>query len=430
MIVLSYELLINVLFIISCLFIFQLYLDRVGDASLKQQQLGIFITTGLAILLCIALPISFGNYHMYDLRQIPLLLGSLTGGPIVAVSLFLVTNVFHVILDGTGNLSNLTITSTILILSFVVSEKFNAMSFNNRIFFAFGLSITSSIYTILLVWLFTNTIKVPLLFDYLIIQAIGMLLISYIAETLKQNFTLKQKVIKTERLEVISQLAACISHEIRNPLTTSRGFMQLLSERNLDPSDKKFFKLSIQEIDRAEKVIKDFLTFAKPEIKKEEALNLREELEQCIELLTPLANMNSVIISSHFTDNLFVMGDRSLFLQSLINIIKNCIEAMPNGGDLSIETGITRNSNELFISIRDTGIGMSKEQLNRLGEPYFSTKEGKGTGLGMMVVYRIIEIMKGTLTVESKIGEGSTFTITFLNQNNSNKYSQDLNEDK
>ncbi|MFN7249479.1 MAG: ATP-binding protein [Anaerobacillus sp.] len=416
MTVLSYELLINILFIITCLFIFQLYIDGLGAASLKQQKIGIFITTGLAIILCTVLPISYGNYYTFDLRQIPFLLGSLTGGPIVAVSLFLVTNVFHVILGGPGILSNLTISFTILILSFFLSEKFNSMSFINRVLFAFGLSIFSSVYTFFVVWLFTGTIKVSLLVDYLIIQAIGMFFISYIAETLKQNFTLKQKVIKTERLEVVTQLAACISHEIRNPLTTSRGFMQLLSERNIDPSDKKFFNLSIQEIDRAEKVVKDFLTFAKPEIKKEEELYLREVLEKCIEILTPLANMSSVNVSTHFTENLTVMGDRSLFLQSLINIIKNCIEAMPNGGDLLIKTGVKSNTNELFIFISDTGIGMSKEQLTRLGEPYFSTKEGKGTGLGMMVVYRIIEIMKGTIKVDSKIGEGSTFTITFKDQ--------------
>ena len=223
---------------------------------------------------------------------------------------------------------------------------------------------------------------------------------------------IKHQLIKVEKLKAVEQMGAAISHEIRNPLTAASGFVQLLNDDYL-PRHKRREYLSIvkDELNSAERVIQDYLTFAKPALVSIEELNVKNELKQIINILTPMANQNSVEIITDFSVIGFIKGDRQRFRQCFINILKNAVEAMPNGGHLYIETQF--NKDYVTICVRDTGLGMSSEQLERLGEPYYSTKGKNGTGLGMMVVYSIIRAMNGFIRVESEIGSGTTFRIKF-----------------
>jgi len=223
---------------------------------------------------------------------------------------------------------------------------------------------------------------------------------------------LRQRTMKSKRLEAVERMGAAISHEIRNPLTTAIGFVQLLQN---DPISKEnhtqYLSIIKNELKSAERVIQDYLDFSNPEIKTMEPLLLQEELEQVIQLLQPLAKQNSVKIISIFSTGEEVEGDQQKFHQCFVNIMKNAIEAMPRGGILTVETESTPTT--VSILIKDTGSGMTLEQVTRLGEPYYSTKGSKGTGLGIMVVYSIVRAMNGTIHVESEIGEGTTFTFTF-----------------
>lgn len=123
-----------------------------------------------------------------------------------------------------------------------------------------------------------------------------------------------------------------------------------------------------------------------------------------------MARRNSVKIVSIFSPGEEIEGDKQKFHQCFVNIIKNAIESMPKGGILTVET---KRTTTVSILIKDTGSGMTLEQMTRLGEPYYSTKGSKGTGLGIMVVYSIVRAMNGTIHVESEIGKGTTFKITF-----------------
>ena len=209
---------------------------------------------------------------------------------------------------------------------------------------------------------------------------------------------------------MVGHLAASISHEVRNPLTVSRGFIQLLSEDISAQSRKEYAEIALMELDRATEVINDYLTFAKPTLEKEEKVNIHEEIQHAVNVITPLATMNGVQLSLSLLEQeqYFTKGERKKFQQCLINILKNGIESMEDGGNLRIEQGVTDNM--IIIKIRDEGKGMTQEQINRLGEPYFTTKE-KGTGLGMMVSYSIIKGMKGTIKVSSEYGKGTCFTL-------------------
>jgi two-component system sporulation sensor kinase B len=166
-----------------------------------------------------------------------------------------------------------------------------------------------------------------------------------------------------------------------------------------------------EELVSAERVIQDYLTFAKPSLEKLEELNVKSELRQIINILQPLANQNSVQIITDFSVIGFIKGDNQKFRQCFVNVLKNGIESMPNGGFLNISTKF--NKNYVTIKVKDSGVGMTGDQLQRLGEPFYSTKGKNGTGLGMMVVYSIVRAMDGTISVESEVGKGTTLLFKF-----------------
>ncbi|MGB3102517.1 MAG: HAMP domain-containing sensor histidine kinase, partial [Psychrobacillus psychrotolerans] len=249
------------------------------------------------------------------------------------------------------------------------------------------------------------------LFAYLVIQPLGAVIISYIMEEIIMTIQLRQRTIKSKRIEAVERMGAAISHEIRNPLTAAIGFVQLLQSNAISKENHTHYISIIKnELKSAERVIQDYLNFSNPEIKSMEPLLLQEELEQVIQLLQPFAKRNSVKIVSIFSPGEAIEGDKQKFHQCFVNIMKNAIESMPKGGILTVETERTTT---VSILIKDTGSGMTLEQMTRLGEPYYSTKGSKGTGLGIMVVYSIVRAMNGTIHVESEIGKGTTFKITF-----------------
>jgi two-component system, sporulation sensor kinase B len=223
------------------------------------------------------------------------------------------------------------------------------------------------------------------------------------------------EIINAEKAQIVSHLAASFGHEVRNPISVTRGFLQLLLEEEL-PSNKRieYSKTALDELDHAEGIIQNYLTFAKPHIEKREHIDFGKEIKKVVENILPLANMYSIVLNlvlpPENTKRLILEGNRNHLHQCFLNIIKNSIEAMTKGGLLNVE--IFSIEEEIGVRISDTGVGMTKEQIRRLGEPYFSTKE-KGTGLGMMVVYSLVKEMNGKIKVESEIGKGTIFTLIF-----------------
>ncbi|MEK8128145.1 HAMP domain-containing sensor histidine kinase [Paenibacillus filicis] len=214
---------------------------------------------------------------------------------------------------------------------------------------------------------------------------------------------------RSDKLEVIGELAASIAHEVRNPLQVTRGFLQLLSLKVIE-QEKEFMHLAISELDRASDIITDFLTFAKPQLDNFTSLHVQSELKQIEGIIIPLARLSGGEVELHIPGDLHIQGNSSKFKQAMINLIKNGIEAMKQPGKIDI-WAYDRNG-DVRIHIRDSGEGMDASELARLGEPYFSTKT-KGTGLGLMVTFRIIEVMQGTIEFLSDKGSGTEVILTF-----------------
>jgi two-component system sporulation sensor kinase B len=232
----------------------------------------------------------------------------------------------------------------------------------------------------------------------------------YLVEFLISYFKMQKELHEIEKMVVVSQLAASVSHEIRNPLTTVKGLLQVFRERDLACEKRKSLtEVALHELETAINIISDYLTFAKPQVEKMTLLNISDELHQVMNVLTPYANMQQVTLACVVDTAQPIFGDSQQFRQCLINLVKNCIEASPNG---RVDIAVLSNREHVLIRIKDNGVGMANEQIQRLGTPYYSTKE-KGTGLGMMVVFSIIKAMNGTIEVESEVNMGSLFVVTF-----------------
>ena len=299
-----------------------------------------------------------------------------------------------------------------IILSFV-TRYYLKLSLEKKLWMTGLLVLLSTLITYLTgTVIFNVSLKFDMWIEYFIILIVGMLLSTLLIEVIRMNSDMLEKLIKAEKLEVVSHLAASISHEVRNPLTACKGFLQLSYEQEKSSEIKQYLSTAIQELDRASHIINDYLTFAKPAPEKVEKVYIFEEIENVINILTPLANMQGVQMFTKWEENghIYISGDRKKFEQSLINIVKNGIESMPKGGKLEITT--VSDSPVVRIEIRDEGKGMTPQQIIRLGEPYFTMKNN-GTGLGMMVSFSLIKGMGGQIFVDSEVGKWTSFKIEF-----------------
>ena len=402
--------LINLLIILVSLLFFQGFVHK---HHLKTIQLEFFMVTTLSISvsLCMMYPLTLPGGIPFDLRFIPLVLGCLYASKYTGVWLLALIIILRISIHGFDH-SWFAIANAVMFvcISFSIREKFKQYTLGKKITLQVLFSIVMSFWVLTgSKFFFHSPITLSFTLAYTGIQAVGMGLALYMAEHIKNQHLLLLRLIRSEKAEVASHLASSISHEVRNPLTSSRGFLQLLSESGEIPEKEKgYLALAISEIDQADHIIKDYLTFAKPTPEKIEVLEIDKVIQQAIQIVEPMAKQFKVEIDSTL-DSSLITGNFGLLQQVLVNIMKNGIEAMSSGGVLTINC--LKEQKTTLISVKDDGVGMSQQQINRLGEPYFSTKDLKGTGLGMMVVYRIVESMNGTIQIDSKKEMGTTIFI-------------------
>ncbi|MED4452480.1 PAS domain S-box protein [Metabacillus fastidiosus] len=220
---------------------------------------------------------------------------------------------------------------------------------------------------------------------------------------------LKEQLRKSDTLHVVGELAAGIAHEIRNPMTSLKGFIQLL-EASVKEDFSTYFGIITSELNRIESIITEFLVLAKPQVTKFLQKDICEIMKNTIDLLNAQANLLNVRLDLYYDNNLpAIYCEPNQLKQVFINILKNAIEVMPKGGNVTIDIK-KKNSEEIIVSIADEGFGIPADKLKRLGEPFYTTKE-RGTGLGLMVSYKIIEEHFGKIKVESVEGEGTIFHL-------------------
>ncbi|WP_017381451.1 sensor histidine kinase [Paenisporosarcina sp. TG-14] len=390
--------------------------------TLKNQESHLFQKSSLAIaaimsiMFCLSFPLVFQDQFQINFYHIPIGIAGLYGGATIGSILFVVTAPLLFLLgEDKFEISMILLVSQTLTI-ILLSPYFNRWKINNKMIIGTLLiSIFSSVSI-------ATTVNINPTDQVSLIIGLGVILVYlafiafcfFLIEKFNTSIETQKIVANAEKMEGLYHLAAAFGHEVRQPITTGKGMLQLLSDDSL-PTDKRieFLSAAISEVNRAEKIIQDYQVFAQPYSNKLERFDLVNEIQKVLNLVEPLTNVSNVQINTNLS-SAWINGDKAKIERCLIHICTNSVEAMDSGGILTIQSFSTMENS--IIEISDTGIGMTKKQISTLGEPLFSLSSRKGTGLGMMMVFRLVEGMKGKLEIQSKVGEGTKVTIVFPNE--------------
>lgn len=228
-----------------------------------------------------------------------------------------------------------------------------------------------------------------------------------VARDMSQRNQMEELIRRSEKLNTVGQLAAGVAHEIRNPLTTLRGFMQM--QLRTEQFNRQHIEVMLSELDRINLIVSEFLILSKPQAVRFTERDLRQVLSQVISLMDSEAILHNVVIRPFYTEmSCMVDCEENQLKQVFINLIKNAIEAMPNGGNILVL--VERNETKVTCHVKDEGIGIDEEALKRIGDPFYTGKEN-GTGLGMMVSQKIINAHSGSMSIQSKVNQGTTISV-------------------
>lgn len=282
---------------------------------------------------------------------------------------------------------------------------FSPMFVNKRFFWIITLGFSIKYLTVGLIY---QSAKV--LFALGLILFIGI--IAWILLTRFQSYiyaitSMYEDMRQKEKLAVIGQMATAIAHEIKNPLSSLKGFTQLQQEK--DKGDEQYYPIMLNEIDRINSIVNDLLILGRPNTAVKTPKSLMEITEYVVSVIDPHAHRKEINIEYDVDNSIVLLCDENQIKQVFINLIKNAIEAMPDGGVVKIDSQV--KSDRAFISVRDEGCGIPPEKLAKLGEPFYTTKQN-GNGLGLMVTKKIIEEHEGTFNIESELEKGTTVIIS------------------
>ena len=230
-------------------------------------------------------------------------------------------------------------------------------------------------------------------------------------QDLTEVMELEREVRRQERLAALGKMAAGLAHEIRNPLASMRGSVQVLaSELSFSQDQSQLMQIVLRESDRLNRIVSDFLTYARPPKIERTVIELSSLLAETIALLRNSPELRSDhLISEEYPDEpLLYQGDPNQMRQIFWNLARNAIQAMPQGGELCVTLDAIPNR-DVTIAFTDTGRGMSREQKDRLFEPFNSSSGG--TGLGMAIVYQLVRDHNGNILVDSEVGKGTRIAI-------------------
>ncbi|KIL35680.1 hypothetical protein SD71_12350 [Cohnella kolymensis] len=402
----------NFMFMLIPPVVYFLYWSSSENRRPKFSPLIMLITLTSSMLLCMSFPYEYQDHFNFDFRHVPIVLGVLYGGPRLGALIVAIFLVYRYVIGGEGVSPGSLITVAVYLSLVYIKSRYH-LDTRYKLILAVWISAAIVPIPLLLSLALTNLITFQLAFSFILfrlVQSVAICFIVYLIEFLIDHYKMQSQLQESEKMRVVSELAASVSHEIRNPLTTVKGMLQLLGANDYSKEKKQeYIKMALNELDTSINIISDYLTFSKPQLDNVKPIHLADECKKVINVLTPYANLHQVHLHFSLDPSCIILGDSQKLRQSVINLVKNCIEASKDG---TVELIVQNNREGSIIQIRDTGIGMTKEQVNRLGTPYYSTKE-KGTGLGSMVAFSLIKAMNGSVTVESEIGKGSRFIIAF-----------------
>jgi two-component system sensor histidine kinase PilS (NtrC family) len=238
-------------------------------------------------------------------------------------------------------------------------------------------------------------------------------------QDLTQTVAMEQHLRRMDKLASIGEMAARIAHEIRNPLASVSGSIQILQkELSLEGPNRRLMEIVVRETKRLNGLLTDFLSFARPEHPKPKKMDLSKALRETLTLFMEQAR-SSCELKVQISPGLIIYADSKKLRQVVWNLLNNALEAMPQGGNLTVRAswasgalpaGLDTQETWLVMEVEDSGVGIPEEVKDKVFDPFFTTKE-KGTGLGLSIVHRLVEEMGGRIEMQSQPGKGSRFMV-------------------
>ncbi|AZB41615.1 two-component sensor histidine kinase [Bacillus sp. FJAT-42376] len=410
------KLLLHVLIVLAPILVHSLFISH-RPIPIGRPSYLIGAVYGITATICMVFAYKiFGLY--WDLRYVPLLLAVLYGGVrggMTALGIILVTRFF---LGGDAIIYGMTAVLLSAFSIFLIAARFRRSETKGKktgwVFFAAVWPVLFQ-FSVLSLYLHFHTDNpvlqrkmIYVLAAFGLIQIAASVFAALLHEASLERSRLQEEVFRSEKLNTLGEMAASIAHEVRNPLTVVKGFLQLM-QADHPKTQFPYIPLVLSELERAESIISEYLNFAKPQLEKLEQFELGGFLEDVVQLLNPLATKDGVHLTCQTEAEILLETDRNQLCQAMINLIKNAIEATPEGGNVHVS--MIAFGREAEIKIADTGSGMTKEQLAKIGSLYYTTKE-KGTGLGTMVSLGIIDAMGGKTVYSSLPGKGTEVRIS------------------
>ncbi|WP_209969477.1 sensor histidine kinase [Paenibacillus eucommiae] len=386
------------------------------DKAQNYSQKFIMVTSACCLFLSMTFGSSVKEGIFFDIRYIIMYFGIVFGGTRTGIILLLEFVVYRFFLGGEGKWIAMVIMLFTFPLSLLFYKIYQKTSRVALVTFIAGIvfSIVPSIITFS--YFDSNYFTDDLAFHMLVIpvqNSFGIwLLISLFNKSVSDKVLFIQ-FAENEKVKAISHVAASLAHEVRNPLTAVKGFLTLIREKPLERHKlEQYIDISIDEIQRTESILSQYLSISKPLSTQREQTEMSNVLQVIKDVMTPFANMSNVQLEiDKPAFPVWILANQDGIKQILVNFIKNAIEACSDIPKANVSLRLKVEAGHVILVIKDNGIGMNADQINRLGTIYFSTKSS-GTGLGLTFSYKVIRALGGTVSVQSGPLEGTVFTIT------------------
>jgi len=394
------------IFIIFPPIFYLFYLAHTKNVEKKENDLFL----GLALFSSMYLLIKFGDVFLGEktflLINIPIILAYIKTRKIEAVILSVIAAFYYI--GYNQNVFILIIEYAIYFIIYILRNK-KIIKLNDYIFGGIFISLKLILYVIDIV--INKSINMKIDYELLLIFIISYLIMIFVLFILKKGDDIIKYHMSYKELEKEKQVRLSlfkITHEIKNPLAVCKGYLDMLDSNNEEQCNK-YIPIIKEEIDRTLLLLQDFLSVNKIKLDSD-ILDINLLLEDSLNSLNSLLKEKSIKLEFDEEDEIYINGDYNRLLQVIINIVKNSIESLEGryDGIISINTDI--DDKYVYIYFKDNGIGIIKENLEKIREPFFTTK-AKGTGLGVSLSYEIIEAHKGKISYESEYGSGTTVII-------------------
>lgn len=375
----------------------------------------IILICSLCMLLSMTFASSVQSGLIFDVRYVIMFFGILFGGFMTGAILLIEFLIYRLHIGGSGMIDAIIILIITFPLSVLLATLYHKSKHKFWIVFIAGISF--SLIPLLVLYITKpDYILSHFIFNVLVMpvhNSLGIWLLVTLFNKSVSDKELYLQYIQNEKAEAVNHVAASLAHEVRNPLTTVLGFLQLIKSGTF-PQEKtdRFLEISMEEIRRTEQILSEYLSISKPLVPFQQKLELTAQIRSVVELMTSYANMSNITLSADYPElPVYISGSPAELKQLLVNFIKNAIEASRDVDKGCVNIRIYEEAEQVAIEIQDNGIGMNPEQLSRLGSIYYSTKMS-GTGLGLTFSYQAIRAMDGSVSVRSSPRSGTVFLIT------------------